>query len=407
MSRERLDLSDLRRHPDVEGPDLVAADAADRLILDEAAPLLEAAVPGEVAIVGDSYGALTLGSIDRFDLAGLRLHTDSVVSELALAGNADRLGMTGTYRLAAPGAELLRDASIILLRLPRSLDALEEICQLIGAHAPAGARLVAGGRDKHMNRSMNDLLARYFSHVHASRGRQKSRVLHARDPRAGTARARTPATAAHQPPPGAPLTYPVRRHDADLGIDVIAHGAAFAGPAVDIGTRALLRTRDQWPVTPPPDSGRTALDVVDLGCGTGVLAVVAARQNPAARVIASDASAAAIASARLTADAAGVGERVITVREDALATRADVTADLVLCNPPFHAGHAGAALVPDVALRIFTAAARVLRPGGQLWTVFNSRLGHARTLRRLVGPTEIVADDGRFTVTRTLRRPRR
>ena len=40
-----------------------------------------------------------------------------------------------------------------------------------------------------------------------------------------------------------------------------------------------------------------------------------------------------------------------------------------MCNPPFHLGgavHAGA------AMKLFDAAARVLAPGGELWTVFNS-----------------------------------
>ena len=36
----------LRREPDVEAPDLVAVDATDRLLLDEAAPLLTAAGRG-------------------------------------------------------------------------------------------------------------------------------------------------------------------------------------------------------------------------------------------------------------------------------------------------------------------------------------------------------------------------
>ena len=39
----------LRRWPDVEADNLFAADAADRLILDEAAAALEASAPGEVS----------------------------------------------------------------------------------------------------------------------------------------------------------------------------------------------------------------------------------------------------------------------------------------------------------------------------------------------------------------------
>ena len=48
--------------PDVEGEGLEASDAADRLLLDEAAARLAAACPGEVVVLDDAYGALALGA---------------------------------------------------------------------------------------------------------------------------------------------------------------------------------------------------------------------------------------------------------------------------------------------------------------------------------------------------------
>jgi 16S rRNA (guanine1207-N2)-methyltransferase len=44
----------LRRHPDVEAPNLFASDAADRLILDAASAALATAEPGEVSVTGDN-----------------------------------------------------------------------------------------------------------------------------------------------------------------------------------------------------------------------------------------------------------------------------------------------------------------------------------------------------------------
>ncbi|WP_454296853.1 hypothetical protein [Salana multivorans] len=57
-----LDLARLRRRPDVEHATLQAHDAADRLLLDEAAPLLSAAASdlSGVVVIGDTHGALTL-----------------------------------------------------------------------------------------------------------------------------------------------------------------------------------------------------------------------------------------------------------------------------------------------------------------------------------------------------------
>ena len=46
---------------------------------------------------------------------------------------------------------------------------------------------------------------------------------------------------------------------------------------------------------------------------------------------------------------------------------------------------------------------RVLRPGGELWCVFNSHLPWRRELSARLGHTELVAQDPRYTVTRTVR----
>ena len=67
-----FDYSRLSRHPDVEGPELYASDAADRLLLDEAAEALTAAADGTVVVIGDAYGALTLGAAARFGVRGIR-----------------------------------------------------------------------------------------------------------------------------------------------------------------------------------------------------------------------------------------------------------------------------------------------------------------------------------------------
>jgi 16S rRNA (guanine1207-N2)-methyltransferase len=180
-----------------------------------------------------------------------------------------------------------------------------------------------------------------------------------------------------------------QRHEVGLAapLELWAHGAAFAGPALDIGTRFLL---------PLLAGARSAERAVDLGCGTGAIAAYLALTRPALQVTATDQSAAAVSSAQLTAAANGVGNRVSVRRGDALAGFPDASEDLVVLNPPFHIGasvHAG------IALKLFADAGRVLRPGGELWTVWNSHLMYKPALNRLVGPTREVARNPKFTVT--------
>ncbi|MFP5373021.1 MAG: methyltransferase, partial [Actinomycetes bacterium] len=61
-------------------------------------------------------------------------------------------------------------------------------------------------------------------------------------------------------------------------------------------------------------------------------------------------------------------------------------------------------VVTTAADRLFAAAGRVLRPGGELWTVYNSALRYKPTLTRLVGPTRVVDRTPKFTVTVSTRR---
>ncbi|MEN9621102.1 MAG: hypothetical protein RL499_1295, partial [Actinomycetota bacterium] len=156
------------------------------------------------------------------------------------------------------------------------------------------------------------------------------------------------------------------------------------------GTRALLDVIDQLPAF------ETA---IDLACGSGVLAAALARRTPGARVIASDVSAVAVQSAALTAAANGV--RVETVHDDGLSRQPDASADLIVLNPPFHVG---AAVHTGIALRLFAEAARVLRPGGQLWAVWNSHLAYVPALERAIGSTRQVSRTPKFTVTASRRR---
>jgi len=363
-------LEALRRWPDVEAPDLVAADAADRLILDESAAA-RAGAAGAVTVIGDAYGALTLAYAAEGG-RGIRVHQDPLTGEHALAANAERFGLGGTFASCGLDADLVRDARVVLVRLPRSLEALRDIVGLVAAYASPEVTVFAGGRVKHMSPTMNDVLREGFDRIDVTHARQKSRVLIAGGPHDG-----------HDPLPR------TERHGA---LTVCALGGVFAGTSIDIGTRFLL---EHLPSQVPGS------EAVDLACGTGVVAATLALRHPQLRVYACDQSAAAVTSARATATANGVADRVEVVRDDMLSARAEASASFIALNPPFHSG---AAVHEGIAPRLFVDAARVLRPGGELWTVWNSALRYRPSLERLVGPTRQIARNAKFTVTVSTRR---
>jgi 16S rRNA (guanine1207-N2)-methyltransferase len=389
--------SRLRRWPDVEADNLQAYDATDLLLSERAVAMsTDAGITGaEIVVIGDEYGAVTLALVDA-GLRGIRVHQDLATGRRALDRNAEELGLAG-FHAHELDAELLAGARLVLLQLPKSLAELEQLADAVARWAAPDVQLVAGGRVKHMTLAQNEVLGRSFTRVQAERAARKSRLLVADGPREVPETPPFPVTAAHD------------------GFTLVAFGGAFAGARIDIGTRVLLEVlgvgalrQAQGPgggargpggwVAEPVDASPT---VIDLGCGTGALAIVFALAHPEVRVIATDRSAAAVASARASVAANGLADRITVTHDDAASELPDAGADVVLLNPPFHLGnsiHVGA------ATRLFEAAARLLKPGGQLLTVFNSSLMYRPELTRSIGPTEQLQRTAKFTVTRSIRR---
>jgi release factor glutamine methyltransferase len=83
--------------------------------------------------------------------------------------------------------------------------------------------------------------------------------------------------------------------------------------------------------------GKTAaVEVADVGTGSGVIAIAVARHAPAARITAFDNSAAALAVASDNAQRLGVADRVTFVQSDLLAASpANKTYDFIASNPPY------------------------------------------------------------------------
>lgn len=356
-------------------PDPVAEpDAADRLILDHAHEFLDQTMA--VAVIGDPVVELTLALEGRRDV---RVHQDLLRDERALT---DRIAHLGYENITAHPLDrsLVEGAGLVLLRLPKSLDRLRDVAGLIAAHAAPGVVVVAGGRIKHMTTAMNDVLREFFDRVDVTHARQKSRVLIATGPHDGADP--LPRSKIH-PLPG-------------IGdVTVCAMGGVFAGTGIDIGTRFLL---ENLPERIEGDG------IVDLACGSGVVATVLALQHPDRTVIACDQSAAATQSTLATAAANGVRDRIDVRRDDALSLLADGSVSFVALNPPFHEG---SSVDEQIAPRLFADAARALRPGGELWTVWNSHLDNRAQLDRLVGSTRQVARNAKFTITSSRARAKR
>jgi release factor glutamine methyltransferase len=129
---------------------------------------------------------------------------------------------------------------------------------------------------------------------------------------------------------------------------------------------------------------RPAPRIVDLGTGSGAIALAIAKHCKDAQVTAVDLSADALAVARANAAKVGVAERVRFVQGDLFDTLGDERFDIIVSNPPYIAAEDMASLPigvrqyePHLALdggpggfavfdRHLAVAPRHLHPGGYL-----------------------------------------
>lgn len=248
----------------------------------------------------------------------------------------------------SPGVTLIGE-------MPKARGRLDYIAR---SAASAGCdRIVLGGNNKHLSRSMNEVLGESFNSVAASRGRGKFRCLTASGPR--------------------PVAYEPARANG-----FTAFGGVFSGTKEDYGAASLVDVL--------LSSGPLSR-VLDLGCGNG--SVSKRLLDAGADVTATDADADAVLSARevlsceVTWDDAGSGFP-------------NGSFDTVALNPPFH-DRAG--LDPTLVQRLLDASRRLLGPEGQLVMVHNSHLRYRGEVEARFGTVEEVARNAKFTVLRAKR----
>ncbi len=134
--------------------------------------------------------------------------------------------------------------------------------------------------------------------------------------------------------------------------------------------------------------------VLDLGCGAGILGMLAARLAPSSQITLVDASAAALAAAQENCQRNGL-ERVQVLASDGVAAVREQRFDLVLCNPPFHQGHTQ---TNATALRFIREAHEVLAARGRLYLVANRFLRYEPAMQEAFGAVTTLREDARYKV---------
>lgn len=175
-----------------------------------------------------------------------------------------------------------------------------------------------------------------------------------------------------------------------IPLSFMTDAGVFSKGEVDTGTRLLLEA------LPEEMHG----EILDLGCGWGVIGIAAARRWPDCRVTMADVNTRALELSRENAKRNGAA--VSCVESDGMAALAGRTFDAVITNPPIRAGK-------QVIYRMFADAAGSLAPGGALYLVIRKQQGAescVKYLGTLFGEVEKLEKSGGFWVLRA-RNPRK
>ncbi len=140
----------------------------------------------------------------------------------------------------------------------------------------------------------------------------------------------------------------------------------FARKGLDSGTALLARTM----LTLMPEDAKRALD---LGCGTGILGILLKKKHPSLDVWLLDINPRAVSLASRNCEQNGISCTVL--RANGL-TGVQTTFDLIVTNPPYHAGR-------NTVIHILREAWEHLTPQGMLLWVGRHQKGGKTIMTRL------------------------
>lgn len=162
----------------------------------------------------------------------------------------------------------------------------------------------------------------------------------------------------------------------------------FSQDDLDMGSRLLLSTLEQ------PIFG----SLLDLACGSGILAANLGQQNPELKLTLSDVSATALYSAAETLKANQLEGKIIASN---VYSEINDKFDWIITNPPFHDGiHTNYSAAENMIMQ----APKHLKSGGRFRMVANAFLPYADLLDKAFGGHIVLLKTGKFKVYEATKR---
>ena len=288
---------------------LRAWDAADEYLLQQTAELA-LGHDSRIAIVNDSFGALAVA---------LHQYQPQALSDSYIAQQACRQNLADN-QLPADSVTLLTSLEVptgpldlLLIKVPRSLASLEDQLYRLRPAIDANTKIIAAGMVKNIHMNTMALFEKIIGPTKTSLAKKKARLILC-EPQPDNWSGQSPY----------PTEYPLE----NTNFTLTNHANVFSRASLDIGTRLLLKHMHEMP---------EAEAIVDLGCGNGVIGLLAAKAKPNASIIFADESFMAVASAEANFTRAfGFSRQAQYQVNNCLDDMPADSVDLVLNNPPFH-----------------------------------------------------------------------
>jgi 23S rRNA (guanine1835-N2)-methyltransferase len=339
-------------------------DSADEYLLEQVHERIKADDKLSLSVVNDTNGALTLSLIDRinYNLNDSYTHREGIVI------NGRTNGLTDDPVMTNISDGLGGQTGLIIMKIPQSLELFKYQLSKIGESLTEETPILAAGMSKLMTPHFYEAFEEAANGANYSLIKKRSRYYQ------GVLKPQKKDTREW----GTNFTYDK--------MEMVTLPGVFSFGKLDLGTQFLL---EHFPRLDNPTL------IVDPGCGCGILGIKAALTWPEARIIATDSSAMAVESTRLSAEKNGVSGRMEIRHTHLLTGIEDNSADLVICNPPFHQQQrvnldSGFAFIED--------SFRVLKEGGQLFLVANRYLGYEKKLKELSQGAMIIGQNKKYRV---------
>lgn len=361
----------LSRYPIRKKESLRAWDAADEYILRYLYENQIVSNKSKILIVNDTFATLSV----ILSIYQPVCWSDSVLSKRALSVNLKSNKLVDEVTFKASTQIIEDDFDLVLIKIPKSNALLEDQLAQLTSVINEDTVIISAAMARNIHTSTLQIFEEILGKTKTSLAVKKARLVFSCFDKQQVVKS----------------AYPKKYYLEELGFEINNHANVFSRNKLDIGTRFLLTHI-------PADINYET--IVDLGCGNGIVGIMAKKMNSSSRIIFTDESYMAVESAKLNflkLYSSDQGDFIVTNIAEGID---DESVDLVLNNPPFHQQHTTG---DQIAFDMFKQARRILKRGGIMRVIGNRHLGYHVKLKKIFGNCEVIASNKKFVILESTR----